>query len=84
MASSGTTRARIAGVRRELTLGSHHLDVRVRNTGPAGPAHYVDNDRRTVCGGELVSFTFPGRALTSEKDICSDCVAATATQRRAG
>jgi hypothetical protein len=84
MASSGTTHARFAGLRRDLTLGSHQLDVRARNTGPAGPAHYVDSDRRTVCEGELVSFTFPGRLLTSEKDICPDCAAAIAPARRAG
>ena len=71
-ATTGTT-----AVRRELSLGSARLDITPRGTGPAEPAHYVGWDRRPVCGADQVSYTFPGRRLSSVRHACEDCVAAT-------
>lgn len=82
MTTSSKTRAEYTAARRDLTLGSHQLEIRKRGTGPAGPAHLVGRDRRTVCEGEVVRFTFPGRPLSSEHDICDRCNAA--TRRLAG
>ena len=87
MTTSGTTEIRSTYERRDLSLGSAHLEITARGTAPAGPAHYVGADRFPVCGADRVSFTFPGRRLSSTRQACADCVAATrapSTTRLAG